>query len=108
MKRDALVHIKSVLSWMGWGTLIAGVFVGTFMMGGIVGLMLLHLVAWSALFLILWDSRFPVSEKAFFLCGDCRYHWPLDEHNAICALTEQPAFAPNPACREMRVKRPAA
>lgn len=108
MTRSALLHGKKVFSWTGMGALVGAAFIGTAMLGGIFGLAVLHLLACGALFLILWDARLPVSEKAIFVCGDCRYHWSLDENSAICTRTEQPTFTLNPACRDMRVKRPAA
>lgn len=108
MTQSALLQSKKVFSRMGVGSLVVAAFIGTALLGGMVGLAVLHLFAWGALLLILWDARLPVSEKAAFLCRDCRYHWPLDEHSAVCTRTERPAFPLHPACPDMRVKRPAA
>jgi hypothetical protein len=106
MRNGAL--IRRISSAVVWAILIGGGFLAVALLGGIFGLVLLHLMAWGALLLVLWDGRLPVSEKAMFVCGDCRFHWTLDQGQTMCTLTEQKVSAPNPACRDLRLRRPAA
>lgn len=98
---------KQKRSWwrrLGFGLTFVVAFVLAVPFSGIVGLVILHLLAWVVLLGLLLDGPRPVSVKATFKCFDCQYNQPLNHLTGRCVLSERLVRLRDPACANLRLR----